>query len=126
LLDRVMPGALLTGDGYFDALAGHCAIDGRGRAVVTEGPAWQPLDWAVAGGEISDRPRPTHPDWLRALRDQCIVAGGPFFFRQWGEWAPAPGERPAQTVVCVGKRAPGRLLDGRSWDEMPRAAPPDE
>jgi hypothetical protein len=73
-----MPGALLTGDGYFDALAWHYAIDRRGRAVATEGPAWPPLDWVVAGGEISVRARPTHPDWLRALRDQCIGAGVPF------------------------------------------------
>jgi protein gp37 len=127
LLDQVMPEALPAGDGYFDTLAGgHYAIDGRGRAVATEGPAWQSLDWVVAGGEIGVGARPTHPDWLRGLRDQCIVAGVPFFFRQWGEWAPARGERPAQTVVRVGKRAAGRLLDGRSWDEMPGAAPPDK
>jgi Protein of unknown function (DUF5131) len=113
LLDRVMPEAVPAGDGYFDTLAGgHYTIDGRGRAVAAEGPAWQSLDWVVAGGEIGVGARPTHPDWLRALRDQCISAGVAFFFRQWGDWVPAPGERPAQTVVRVGKRAAGRLLDG--------------
>ena len=127
LLDRVMPEAVPTGEGYFDALAGrHYAIDGRGRIVATQGPAWRPLDWVVASGEIGFGARPTQPDWLRALRDQCIVAGVPFFFRQWGEWAPASGEVPAQPLVRVGKRAAGRLLDGRSWDEMPVAARPDE
>ncbi len=123
LLDRVMPEAVPAGDGYFDSLAGgHYAIDGRGRAVTIEGPAWQPLDWVVAGGEIGVAARPTHPDWLRVLRDQCIAAGVPFFFRQWGEWAPAPADGLAQTVVRLGKRAAGRLLDGHSWDEMPGAA----
>jgi protein gp37 len=120
LLDRVMPKAVPVADGYFDCLAGgHYAVDGRGRAVAIDGPAWQPLDWVVAGGEIGTGARPTHPDWLRMLRDQCVAAGVPFFFRQWGEWA--PGERPAQTLVRAGKRAAGRLLDGRSWDEMPEA-----
>ena len=74
LLDRVMPEALPAGDGYFDTLAGgHYAIDGRGRTVATEGPAWQPLDWVVAGGEIGVGARPTHPDCLRALRDAIFV-----------------------------------------------------
>ena len=122
LLDRVMPEAVPVGDGYFDSLAGgHYTIDGRGRAVAIDGPEWQPLDWVVAGGEIGAGARPTYPDWLRELRDQCVAAGIPFFFRQWGEWAPALGERPVQTVVRVGKRAAGRLLDGRSWDEIPGA-----
>ena len=115
-----MPEAVPVGHGYFDDLAGgHYTIDGRGRAVAIDGPAWQPLDWVVAGGEIGPGARPTHPDWLRVLRDQCIAAGIPFFFRQWGEWAPLLRESPVQSLVRVGKRAAGRLLDGRSWVEMP-------
>jgi len=117
-----MPEAVPLATAYFDSLAGgHYTIDGRGRAVAIDGPEWQPLDWVVAGGEIGAGARPTYPDWLRVLRDQCVAAGIPFFFRQWGEWAPALGERPVQTVVRVGKRAAGRLLDGRSWDEIPGA-----
>jgi len=44
------------------------------------------VDWVICGGEIGDRARPMHPDWARSLRDQCKVAGVPFFFKQWGEW----------------------------------------
>ncbi len=47
------------------------------------------LDWVVAGGESGKHARPMHPDWARALRDQCAAAEVPFFFKQWGEWAPA-------------------------------------
>lgn len=46
------------------------------------------IDWVVAGGESGPHARPTHPEWLRALRDQCAAADVPFFFKQWGEWAP--------------------------------------
>jgi protein gp37 len=46
------------------------------------------LDWVVAGGESGNGARPMHPDWVRSLRDQCQAAGVPFFFKQWGEWAP--------------------------------------
>jgi protein gp37 len=120
LIARIRPDAVPIGDGFFDSLAGrHYAIDGRGRAVALDEPAWRPLDWVVAGGEIGAGARPTHPDWVRELRDQCVAAGVPFFFRQWGEWAPAPPQRPDQIVVRIGKRASGRLLDGHTWDEMP-------
>lgn len=46
------------------------------------------LDWVIAGGESGHKARPMHPDWTRALRDQCRDANIPFFFKQWGEWAP--------------------------------------
>jgi len=44
------------------------------------------LDWVVAGGESGDGARPMHPDWPRALRNQCAVTGVPFLFKQWGNW----------------------------------------
>jgi protein gp37 len=47
------------------------------------------IDWVVAGGESGPRARPTHPDWIRSLRDQCQAAGVPFFFKQWGEFGSA-------------------------------------
>lgn len=48
---------------------------------------WVPrLDWTICGGESGPGARPMHPDWARALRDQCQAAGVPFFFKQWGEW----------------------------------------
>ena len=45
------------------------------------------LNWVICGGETGQNARPMHPDWARALRDQCAAAGVPFFFKQWGAWA---------------------------------------
>lgn len=45
------------------------------------------LDQVIAGGESGPKARPSHPDWFRSLRDQCLAAKVPFFFKQWGEWA---------------------------------------
>ena len=98
-----------------------------------EGTAWAPtrprLDWVICGGESGRDARPMHPDWARGLRDQCRAAGVAFFFKQWGEWAPIdrrnPWPDPPKTAIRidhperVGKRAAGRMLDGREWNEMP-------
>jgi len=46
------------------------------------------LDWIITGGESGPNARPMHPDIPRSTRDQCAAAGVPFFFKQWGEWAP--------------------------------------
>jgi protein gp37 len=46
------------------------------------------IDWVIAGGESGKDARPMHPDWARSLRDQCVRAGVPFLFKQWGEWWP--------------------------------------
>lgn len=91
--------------------------------------------WVIVGGESGQNARPMHPDWVRSIRDQCNAAGVPFFFKQWGEWAPTgqreDGERYAtimrpwldagdsQAVLKIGKKRAGRLLDGRPWDEFP-------
>lgn len=103
------------------------------------------LDWVIVGGESGHHARPMHPDWARSLRNQCQAAGVPFLFKQWGEWCPetvmctreaaktalyitpegatrqaAYGARNgATTIQRVGKKAAGRLLDGRTWDEVP-------
>ncbi|UNV89422.1 MULTISPECIES: phage Gp37/Gp68 family protein [unclassified Comamonas] len=91
------------------------------------------LDWVIVGGESGPGARPMHPDWARSLRDQCNAAGVPFLFKQWGEWAPADGPefiaaggKRSDLYVCmwgemarVGKKAAGRMLDGRTWDECP-------
>lgn len=45
------------------------------------------VDWIITGGESGSNARPSHPDWFRSLRDQCLTADVPFFFKQWGEWA---------------------------------------
>lgn len=103
------------------------------------------IDWVICGGESGPGARPMHPDWARGLRDQCVEAKVPFFFKQWGEWAPCDlgnceakehrflgldgVDQTAWTIdrhteatahlVKVGKKAAGRLLDGRTWDEVP-------
>ncbi|WP_159948012.1 DUF5131 family protein, partial [Polaribacter septentrionalilitoris] len=51
----------------------------------------RPLDQIITGGESGPNARPSHPDWFRSLRDQCAVSGTAYFFKQWGEWAPAGG-----------------------------------
>lgn len=92
------------------------------------------LDWVIAGGESGPQARPSHPDWFRSLRDQCALAGVPFLFKQWGEWGPPhggfardshrwpiePGEKPGGVwSYRLGKKATGRLLDGKTHDGFP-------
>ena len=62
------------------------------------------IDWVIVGGESGPGARPMHIDWVRSIRDQCVAAGVPFFFKQWGG---------------VNKKKAGRILDGRTWDEYP-------
>lgn len=62
------------------------------------------MDWVIVGGESSPGCRPMEPAWVRQIRDRCIDQDVPFFFKQWGG---------------VHKSRHGRLLDGRTWDEMP-------
>lgn len=79
--------------------------------------AW--LNWVICGGESGPGARPMHPDWARSLRDQCVSAGVPFFFKQWGEWGYQAGGQGWEKLVRVGKKAAGRLLDGRTWNQYP-------
>ena len=108
------------------------------------------VQWVIVGGESGPKARPTHPDWLRSLRNQCVTAGASFHFKQWGEWMPFPTntipfpaesaapiclvkpdghvirpytalDAPGAQMVRVGKKAAGRMLDGRTWDEFPEA-----
>ncbi|MDE0102167.1 MAG: phage Gp37/Gp68 family protein [Bryobacterales bacterium] len=62
------------------------------------------IDWVIVGGESGPGARPMNPDWVREIRSNCIENGVPFFFKQWGG---------------VNKKRSGRLLDGRTWDELP-------
>lgn len=48
---------------------------------------WRSIGWVIAGGESGKDAQPVHPDWIRSLRDQCVEAGVPFFFKQWGAHA---------------------------------------
>lgn len=121
LLGPVRPDLVPVGDdGYVDGLCGdRFDLDRRGRRLPLDGPALPALDWVVAGGETGSAARPTVPNWMRDLRDHCTVAGVPFFFKQWGEWGPAPEDISGQKVVRLGRRRSGRTIDGRTWDEMP-------
>lgn len=65
------------------------------------------IDWVIVGGESGPGARVMCRDWVIDIRDQCLAARVPFFFKQWG------GTR---------KRLSGRLLEGRTWDQMPIAA----
>jgi protein gp37 len=53
-----------------------------------KGPPRRGVDWVIVGGESGRGARPSHPDWLRSLRDQCLAAEVPFFFKQFGEFSP--------------------------------------
>lgn len=64
------------------------------------------IEWVIVGGESGPGARPLDPGWVRRIRDECRAAGVPFFFKQWGG---------------VQKKRAGRMLDGRTWDEMPAA-----
>jgi protein gp37 len=63
------------------------------------------IDWVMVGGESGPGARPLDPAWVREIRDQCRQAAVPFFFKQWGG---------------VHKKHNGRVLDGRTWDQVPR------
>ncbi len=119
------------------------------------------IDHVIVGGESGPGARPLHPDWVRSVRDQCVEAGVPFFFKQWGEWLPGLQFEDTEIIddpeitrfdtlawngeeweyggsgwddigdavgafgdvsYRVGKRAAGRMFDGRTWDEMPGQA----
>jgi protein gp37 len=85
------------------------------------------IGWVIVGGESGPGARPMRPEWARSLRDQCQAAGVAFFFKQWGEWAPTPSPAAepelAVPMVRVGRKAAGRLLDGRIWEEFPEVTP---
>jgi len=62
------------------------------------------IDWAIVGGESGPGARQMHPSWVIDIRNQCVQAGVPFFFKQWGG---------------TNKKKAGRELEGRTWDELP-------
>lgn len=69
------------------------------------------IDWVIVGGESGRGARPMHADWARSLRDECTAAGVAFHFKQWGSHD--------EHGAPMHKKAAGRLLDGRTWDEEP-------
>lgn len=112
-------------------------------------PNGQPLSWVIVGGESGRDARPMSIDWARSLRDQCQAASIRFLFKQWGDasaWRDRQGdvwhqrndggletpetasfsrehvEKKWGPLVRLGKKAAGRELDGRTWDEYPGAS----
>ena len=105
------------------------------------------IDWVIAGGESGSKARPSSPAWFRDLRDQCVRAKVAFFFKQWGQWGlvdrgtkgsiwlgpdgttvtPALPDPPFgrdlphewALMAKIGRAESGRMLDGRTWDELP-------
>jgi protein gp37 len=62
------------------------------------------IHWAIVGGESGPKARPMNREWVTEIRDQCLAARVPFFFKQWGG---------------TNKKKAGRVLEGRVWDGMP-------
>ena len=104
-------------------------------------PVGEHIHQVILGGETGRGAVPMHPDWVRSVRDQCASAGVPFFFKSWGEWidksskdhenihgeiqiitdsgVPDDEYQTSSGTVCrVGKRAAGRVLDGRTYDDL--------
>jgi protein gp37 len=130
---------------YSGPLQQHCPDCGReghwtGSHTGNGRPNGQPIGWVIAGGESGHGARPMSPDWARSLRDQCQKAGVAYLFKQWGEYQPtgymAIGARQKGCVFVgdpiddlghrwemrrVGKGKAGRELDGRTWEEFPKA-----
>lgn len=130
---------------YSGPLQQHCPQCGRegywtGSHTGNGRPNGQPIGWVIVGGESGHGARPMSPDWARSIRDQSQAAGVPYLFKQWGEYGPtgymAIGARSKGCVFVgdpiddlghrwemrrVGKGKAGRELDGRTWDEFPKA-----
>lgn len=98
-----------------EPMLGPIDLDGRSDPRHPNSQAWDYLnkvtghvhtvpDWIIVGGESGPGARPMHLGWVRSIRDQCVAAGVPFFFKQWGG---------------TNKKAAGRHIYGRTWDEMP-------
>lgn len=64
------------------------------------------IDWVIVGGESGPGARPMRPEWAADIRDQCVAKSIPFFFKQWGG---------------INKKAAGRTLGNRTWDEKPQS-----
>ncbi len=66
------------------------------------------IHWVIVGGESGPGARPMDPQWVTQIKNRCVALGVPFFFKQWGG---------------VNKKTAGRLLEGRTWDQMPQHMP---
>lgn len=67
------------------------------------------IDWVIVSGESGPKARPIKTEWILEIKEQCLEANVPFFFKQWG------GKN---------KKKNGRLLEGKTWDELPLSKHP--
>ncbi|MGE4503504.1 MAG: DUF5131 family protein [Thiomicrospira sp.] len=70
------------------------------------------IDWVIVGGESGPKARPMKPEWAETIQEQCEALDVSFFFKQWGGWG-ADGKKRS-------KKDNGRILKGRTWDDMPK------
>ena len=117
-----------------DSLRGEVSIDGQAHLPCRK------IDWVIVGGESGNNARPMHPGWAKSIRDQCVEAGTPFLFKQWGEYIGDFSELSLEQqwqvidangaikscavdgfmpIYRLGKHKAGRLLDGREWNQFP-------
>lgn len=114
------------------------AIDCGCRGLPVNPPLMFGIEWVIAGGESGVMARPSHPRWFDSLMRQAKEWNALFHFKQWGEWGPHPLGKAAHPpiegvsissntaffsdgtmMLRSGKKAAGRQLDGREWNEVP-------
>lgn len=108
---NIWMGVSVETDGYVDRIDDLRKVHAAVRFLSLE-PLLGPLpnlnltgiDWVIVGGESGPGARPMKEEWVADIRNQCLASNTPFFFKQWGG---------------VQKKKAGRLLDKRTWDEMP-------
>lgn len=126
-------GTVTLGQARYTDWHGPCPTC-RGRGVS--------VDWIIAGGETGAKARPTHPDAVRDLLEFSLAYDVPFFFKQWGEWAPADPNhltgdgkymgkyrsfrlgKTGPVMARLGKKNAGKKLDGIEWTQTPPFNPP--
>jgi protein gp37 len=108
---NVWQGVSIEDAEYVDRIANLRAVPAAVRFLSIEpllGPmpklSLREIHWVIVGGESGPHARPMQPQWATGIKNQCVAAGVPFFFKQWGGRTPKSG---------------GRMLGGRTWDEMP-------
>lgn len=130
---------------WYDERIGYLLDIPSGKHIVSLEPLLGPinlgehikkLDWVIVGGESGNFQRRCEqlikPDWVRSIRDQCLAANVPFFFKQWGTYCPynqmtenarelvADSDVPREdSLFHLGKKLSGRELDGQTWNQIP-------
>ena len=105
-------------------------LDSLSSAGIEGSSIYGSLKWVIVGGESGHRARPMHPDWVRSVRDQCVSAKVPFFFKQWGDGIFYCKNTAIHTFLLdgmflrdagwkAGDKKGGRTIDGKIYDQYP-------